>query len=285
MISHLHRDLNMNHEFGTSIAGDYLQTHVDPVDVIFADPPFNIGEPYAGHMDNMSPQQFEQFTAQWFEKALHDLKPQGSMFIAVPDDMVLQIELLRSVNHLTRINWLIWHYRFGPHMKGRFIPSHVHIFWLSRLAMKDVYFNFEAVMERSDRASKYYDSRTWCKGLTTPGMRPPFDVWEFPRVVGNSKARVPECPNQMPREIIARCVLAATPKGGVVLDPFLGSGTTGSVCEQVKVRWVGIDKGSIDAADRRIIRDKARDFADLEGTGEETDRGSPGIPQPQVPKA
>lgn len=248
----------MNHKLpnGSIVVEDFLSADVETsFDVAFCDPPYNIGEPYEGHRDEMDPDQFFEFTRKWFTKALGCVSAAGSMFVVCPDDMVADVENISRELNLTRVNWIIWHYRFGPHINTRFIPSHAHILWYTRVQRTEVYFNFDAVAEESDRSKKYFDSRTFM--TKNPGMRPPFDVWEVPRVVGNSKARVPESPNQLPREVVARCLVAACPPRGRVLDPFCGSGTTASVCEREGFSYTLYEKGikTAEAAAARVLRD------------------------------
>ena len=98
----------------------------------------------------------------------------------------------------------------------------------------------------SDRATKYNDERT--KDTATPGLRPPLDVWGadgepfWGRVPGNSKERRPNHPNQLPEVYLERVLLSASDPEDLVLDPFLGSGTSCTVARALGRRSIGIER-------------------------------------------
>jgi len=69
-----------------------------------------------------------------------------------------------------------------------------------------------------------------------PRGRVPSDVFDFPRVTGNSKQRRSWCPTQLHEGLVERCIKMTTPENGTVLDPFAGSGTTLRVCKRLNVQ-------------------------------------------------
>lgn len=215
-------------------------------DLVFADPPFNIGETYDSHDDNMPSVEFYQFTNSWLSAAMKLVKSNGILAINVPDSMVC---FILTLCNFQRIDWVIWHYRFGQCGKSKFISSHTHCL-IFRNGYGPHTFNAEDIMVPSLRASKYNDIRTMHS--ETPGMRVPFDVWDdIPRVVGNSKERVAGHPNQLPLKYLERIVRAYTNKGEMVLDPFGGTGTTAAVCKMLSRRSCTIEKSAAYCADIR----------------------------------
>jgi DNA modification methylase len=76
----------------------------------------------------------------------------------------------------------------------------------------------------------------------------PGDVFDFTRVVGNSKQRRPWHPTQLNEGLVERCVRLTTPEGESVLDPFGGTGTTLRVCRPLAYpcTLIEIDKGYCD---------------------------------------
>ena len=76
------------------------------------------------------------------------------------------------------------------------------------------------------------------------------DVWEFDRVVGKKQLHQ----NQKPVELIERMIFKHSEPGGVVLDPFMGSGTTGVACVKHGRKFIGyeLDKRYFDIAEKRI---------------------------------
>ena len=203
-------------------------------DFIFADPPFNIGENYDSHDDRMSDAEFKDWTYQWFKCCRDTIKPGGVIAINVPDDMVFRILWCADVFSpaLKRIDWCIWHYRFGQCGRSKFISSHTHILIFKRLGDNgdDIQhvFNSDDILVESLRSSQYRDRRTL--DSATPGERVPLDVWtDIPRVVGNSRERVVGHPNQLPERYLERLIRAYTNPGNFVFDPFGGTGTTSVV--------------------------------------------------------
>ena len=81
--------------------------------LIFADPPFNIGEDYGAWNDNLSRPQYVEFTYEWIDACLGVLASCGSIWIHVPDEIVAEIVMHLKKRGLVMINWCLWHYRFG----------------------------------------------------------------------------------------------------------------------------------------------------------------------------
>lgn len=227
-------------------------------DMLAADPPYNMGFTYENHDDKMEPSAFVSWTARWMEELHRIAKPDAGIWLLVPDDMVHNILHISSRLKWHRINWIIWHYRFGVHTKSKFINSKTHLFWFTKSG--EFRFNFDAVATASDRMSKYNDSRTFIKKFTPSGMRPPLDVWEWPRVVGNSKERVPEGPNQVPDELWFRAVDACTKPGDQVVEAFSGTGTLADVCARLDRNYIGFDNGPIVTAAAQLRLDTAIKF-------------------------
>ena len=116
--------------------------------------------------------------------------------------------------------------------------------------------NADAILEQSDRASIYNDKRTQDKP-NNKGMRVPMDVWYgkyWGRVQGNNKERRHGHHNQIPEVYLERIILACTKKGDLVLDPFVGIGTTSTVARAHNRRSIGIEysQSSAESAWERI---------------------------------
>jgi DNA modification methylase len=214
------------------------------IDLIFADPPFNQGEPYGVWKDALSPEGYRRFTYQWLDACIGVLAPHGSLWVNVPDHIAAEIVVHLKSRNLHLINWCVWHYRFGVWRDTNFIGSKVHVLYFA----KDLRFrrwNPQAIRVPSDRATKYNDART--RQTQTPGLRVPFDVWGgegepyWGRVQGNNKERCPDHPNQLPEVYLERVIRATSNEGDLVLDPFLGSGTTCTVARALGRRSIGIE--------------------------------------------
>jgi site-specific DNA-methyltransferase (adenine-specific) len=218
------------------------------VDLIFADPPFNWDVPYGEWNDARPREEYLAFTHEWLDACLTVLNDRGSMWVNIPDDTAAEIVVHLKQRGMVMINWCIWHFRFGQHRTGNFIVSKVHALYFARDRDNRVW-NPEAVLEPSDRAAIYDDPRT--RQTKRPGMRVPLDVWYgrlWGRIQGNNKERRKNHQNQIPEVYLERVIRACSQEGQLVLDPFLGSGTTCTVARALGRRSIGIEYSSQNAA-------------------------------------
>lgn len=217
-------------------------------DMVFADPPFNIGYKYDKYDDKKAKNRYLTWTRDWIEQCVRVLKPHGSIYIAIGDDYAAHIKLiLEDELGLTLRNWIIWHYSFGQQTKTKFARAHTHILYFVKDA-KDFVFNDDVVRVISDRQKKYRDKRA------NPAGKMPDDVWnEYPRVCGTFIERT-GFPCQMPESLLARVIRASSNEGDWVLDPFCGSGTTATVAHKLRRVYTSIDisKPYAEAARQRI---------------------------------
>jgi site-specific DNA-methyltransferase (adenine-specific) len=211
------------------------------VDLIFADPPFNWDVDYGKWQDRLPRDAYLKFTHEWLDACLRVLAPHGSIWINIPDDTAAEVVMHLKENKLVMINWCIWHFRFGQCRNANFIVSKVHVLYFVRNPNKRIW-NPDQILEPSDRATTYADVRT--RGTQTPGRRVPLDVWYGPywgRIQGNNKERRASHENQIPEVYMERIIRACSKKDYLVLDPFLGSGTTCTVARALGRRSIGIE--------------------------------------------
>jgi site-specific DNA-methyltransferase (adenine-specific) len=214
------------------------------VDLVFADPPFNWNRAYDKWNDSMPREDFVQFTYEWIDACLELLSERGSFWINIPDDTCAEIVMHMKARKMEMVNWCIWHYRFGQNTTSRFVNSKVHALYFARDA-KNRTWNPMEIVEPSDRATTYFDPRTTSKkdGMP-PGMRVPLDVWYgayWGRVQGNNKERRGYHDNQLPEAYLERVILSTSNEGDLVLDPFLGSGTTAVMARAYGRRFIGTE--------------------------------------------
>ena len=213
------------------------------VDLIFADPPFNWKRAYDKWDDDMPDDEYLRFTYDWLDLCADALTPTGSMWVNIPDDWAAEIVVHLKSRGLHMVNWCIWHYRFGQNTSGRFINSKVHALYFAK-SRKDRTFNTSDILEPSDRATTYFDPRTFNKKEGTSGMRLPMDVWYgkyWGRIQGNNAERRHNHDNQIPEVYLERVIRACSNEGDLVMDPFLGSGTTGLIAHELGRRAIGIE--------------------------------------------
>ena len=244
------------------IQGDCLQVlNEGPegwIDLVFADPPFNIGYLYHGYNDELKADDYLKFSKDWMRAVHRSLKPTGSFFLAIGDEYAADLCVIarRELGFNLR-NWIIWHYTFGQQPKAKFARSHTHILYFTK-DEKHFTFNADAVRVASARQTTYGDSRANPKGKLpddTWFLRPQeanaadeqlfsnaSDTWNVSRVCGTFKEREGWHGCQMPMGVLDRIIKAASNPGDVVVDPFNGSGTTVVSAAMLGRQYVGIDQ-------------------------------------------
>jgi site-specific DNA-methyltransferase (adenine-specific) len=249
-------------------------------DLVFADPPFNIGYEYDVYHDRRSKADYLAWVEQWLAAAVRVLSPTGSLFVAIGDEFAAEHKIRLDALGLTLRNWIVWHYTFGVSCTKKFNRSHAHILYYVR-DPKRYTFNADAVRVPSARQTTYADRRanpigklpddTWVlrPQESSVHFQPNCDTWAVSRVCGTFRERTNH-PCQMPEAILDRIILAATNPGDLVLDPFAGSGTTLVVAKKRHRQYLGVElsEAYADAIRKRL---QMLDFHDE--------------PSPQRPKA
>ncbi len=224
------------------------------VDLVFADPPFNIGYLYHNYDDRRDVDEYVEWSERWMRGA-SGAKPSGSFYLAIGDEFAADLchAARRSIGFNMR-NWIIWHYTFGQQTKKMFAKSHTHILYFTKRE-EGFTFNPDAVRVASARQTTYGDKRANAKGKLPDDvwyLRPqetpePFfaaeaDTWNVLRVCGTFKEREGWHGCQMPIDVLKRIILASSNPGDIVLDPFNGSGTTVVAAALLGRNYVGIDQ-------------------------------------------
>jgi site-specific DNA-methyltransferase (adenine-specific) len=215
---------------------DLLSKVKEPfADLVFADPPFNIGYQYDKYHDKQKKDKYLHWTRDWMAACVNVLKPTGSFYIAIGDEYAAHVRIIGEELGLHVRNWIIWHYTFGQQTKAKFARAHAHIFYFVK-DEKEYTFNDWAIRLPSDRQLIYNDKRANSVG------KMPDDVWNtYARVCGTFKERQGWHPCQMPELLLARIIAASSNPGDLVLDPFNGSGTTAAAAMQLGRDYCGFD--------------------------------------------
>lgn len=205
--------------------------------LVFADPPFNIGQEYQGYVDRVSQDTFAQFTADWINVARHRIhKDTGVLCLHGPDELCELYLRIMSPLSMKREAWIIWNYGFGQYNEHNWTDAKCHLLvysWGTTL--------WDPPRVPSVRM-KMGDTRA-C------GLRVPSNVWGtlqdgpyWGRVQGNNEERWPGHPNQLPERYLERIIRTYTIPGDKILDPFGGSGTTivvaealGRICDTIDI--------------------------------------------------
>jgi modification methylase len=226
------------------------------VDVIFADPPYNLQlggmltRPDQSQVDAVddewdqfaSFQAYDAFTRAWLLACRRVLKPSGTIWVIGSYHNIFRVGATLQDLNFWILNDVIWRKTNPmPNFKGRrFQNAHETMIWATRDPKAKGYtFNYDAMKAANDDVQMRSD-------------------WLFPICNGGERLKDADGkkvhPTQKPEALLARILMASSKPGDVVLDPFFGSGTTGAVAKRLGRHFVGIEREQsyIDAARERI---------------------------------
>ena len=211
--------------------------------LIFADPPYNIGINYGrgAKADRLTDEAYLTWCAKWMSTCERLLTADGSLWVMINDEYADHFGLLLRETGLHRRAWIKWYETFGVNCSTNFNRCSRHIFYCVKNPRRFV-FNADAVTRPSDRQLKYADRRAAPNGKLWD------NVWSIPRLVENSRERLPDFPTQLPLALVQPIVECASDPGDLVIDPFCGSGTTGVAAGKSGRRFIGIEQS------RRFVR-------------------------------
>jgi site-specific DNA-methyltransferase (adenine-specific) len=258
---------------GVFLEGDCLDvmTHMRPssVDLVFLDPPFNIGKAYdsADVQDDVRPEIYKGLCRSWILEAINVLRPGGALFIYhLPKFLIDLGAWLNSIHLIDYKAWIALKMKAGFPIRGRLHPAHYGLLYYVKAGGRPT---FNVVRERSPRCrsckelirdyggyrkkySKYeYDGDVWIQIS---------DFWEDTRPASHDKLRAVRV-NELPLQVPERAILLASRPGDVILDCFAGGGSTLQAAEQNGRKWIGIDMASYKSSLQRI-----KTFLDSEET-------------------
>lgn len=243
--------LQFEHQHGQLYQGDSTKWLAslphDSVDLIFADPPYNIKK---AEWDSFESQEaYINWSMQWITPASKILKPTGSLYICGFSEILADLKHPAS-RYFSSCRWLIWHYRNKANLGkdwGRSHESILHLrktnaFQLNQDDIRIPYGNHTLKYPSHPQAeTSNFGNGTKRENWTPhPKGAKPKDVLEIPTTCNGMGEKTPH-PTQKPEELLRRLVLGASEKGDVVVDPFSGSGTTLVVAEQLGRKWAGCD--------------------------------------------
>lgn len=219
------------------------------VDLVFADPPYNIKKAEWDTFE--SQQQYVDWSIGWIEQAARVLKSSGTLYICGFSEILADLRL-PAFRFFRGCRWLVWHYKNKANLGTDWGRSHESILHFRK--SRDFTFNVDDVRipygshtlrypeHPQAKTSQYGNGGKQESHLWHPHPRgaKAKDVLEIPTTCNGMHEKTPH-PTQKPEELIRVIVLASSKPGDLVIDPFLGSGTTAVVAEQLKRKWKGCD--------------------------------------------
>lgn len=213
-------------------------------DLLIADPPYNLDKDFHGsRFSRMDDAAYEAYTGQWLDAALPCLKPNGSVYVCCDWRSSAVIgRVLESRLHVR--NRITWQREKGRGAKKNWKNSMEDI-WFATVS-EDYSFDADAVRQRRRVLAPYRDKgqpKDWQE--TKDGRfrdTAPSNFWDDISIPYWSMPENTAHPTQKPEKLMAKLVLASCPKGGTVLDPFLGSGSSAVTAKKLGRHFVGIEQ-------------------------------------------
>jgi len=231
----------------------------DTFDLIFVDPPYYLQLPKGKRLKRpdgseiipvydkwdkfKNYEEFDEFTLNWLTECQRVLKPTGTLWVIGMYHNIFRVGKIMQDLGLWFLNDVIW-VKIGalPNLNGRrFTNNHETLIWaVKNKHCKGYTFNYELLKEINN------------------GKQMKDTDWVFPICTGNERLRdrngIKVHTTQKPIGLIKRVILTASNKGDLVLDPFLGTGTTAVAAQGLGRKWIGIEKEKryVEVARKRI---------------------------------
>ncbi len=218
------------------------------VDLVVADPPYAIAKEEWDEFESIA--SYLDWCDRWLAAAARVLRPTGSAYVCGFSEILAEVKVRCQHHFAGGCRWLVWYYRNKANLGADWGRSHESILHLRR--QRPVRLNIDAVRVPYNDHTKRYPERTqavssqYGNGKRRDRWQPhplgakPRDVFEIP-VLCNGTAEKTLHPTQKPEELIRRFIEASTEPGDLVVDPFVGSGTTALVAERSGRRWIAGD--------------------------------------------
>jgi site-specific DNA-methyltransferase (adenine-specific) len=245
---------------GTLFGGDavaWLRTLPnESVDLVFADPPYNLRRERWDDFGSQS--DYLAWSDSWIREVARILRRDGSLYVCGFSELLADVKVV-AAPYFAGCRWLVWYYRNKANLGRDWGRSHESILHLRR---PDFTLDVDAARVPYNAHTLRYPSHPQAK-TSRYGRKPyvwcpnplgakPRDVIEIPTLTNGMREKTAH-PTQKPLELVRRLVAAASRPGNTVLDPFAGSGTTFVACEALGRRWLGCE---VDPGFQRLILER-----------------------------
>jgi site-specific DNA-methyltransferase (adenine-specific) len=227
--------------FGDAVEALSSKISDNSIDLIFVDPPYNIGKDFNGRKDKWkSDQSYLEWCYKWLDICLQKLKYNGSLYLmaATQNMPYFDVYLRGKIQILSRI---VWFYDSSGVQAKKYYGSLYEPILFCVKDENDYIFNAEDILVEAKTGAKrkLIDYRKPVPSRYNT-KKIPGNVWEIPRV----RYRMNEYenhPTQKPEALLERIIRASSNPGDVVLDPFAGTFTTASVAKSLKRKSISIE--------------------------------------------
>ena len=223
------------------VEGDAIEVMKDipssSIDITFADPPFNLNKSYEHYEDDKETKDYLNWCKEWLTQMVRITKPTGSIFVHnIPKWLTYFASHLNEMAYFR--HWIAWD-AMGAPLGKTLLPNHYGILWY----VKSKEFKFYDIRMPHSRCReckailKDYGGK---KELIHPFGTLISDMWTDIYRIRHKKRR-DEHPCQLPIHLLERLILITTDENDIVLDPFVGTGTTAIAAKRLGRKFIGID--------------------------------------------
>ena len=221
---------------------EVLSAIKEPVDLVFADPPFNLGKHYGnGLSDSLASEQYLRWCERWIAACIQLLSPGGAFFLFNLPRWNVELGHCLGRAGLQFRHWIAIDIKYSLPIPGRLYPSHYSLLYYTK--GKARVFDRPRVPVPTCRhcGGDIKDYGGHRSKLNPAGLNLT-DVWaDIPPVRHQSTKR--RAANELSPKLLRRVLSIASSPGDLVLDPFGGSGTTYIAAEEMRRRWLGVEVG------------------------------------------
>jgi len=224
------------------ILGDCTEVMKDipseSVDMCFADPPFNLGKNYKSYDDKRPDDEYLEWSRIWLNELVRIVKPTGSIFVHnIPRWLVYFGAILNESAYFR--HWIAWDAKGHP-FSNTLVPSHYGILYYTKRPKGYKFYDIRSPHKRCRICSNYLADYGGKKYKRHPFGPLVSDVWNDIDRIRNGSRR-DEHPCQLPVPLLERIILMSTDPGDIVVDPFLGTGTTAIAAKALGRHYIGIE--------------------------------------------
>ena len=227
------------------------------VDLIVADPPYTIRKDFGLGTISIKESSFAVWCDKWIAECARILKSNGSIYICINWEASSIIEASLKKHFIVR-NRITWKRDKGRGAKHNW-KNNMEDIWFATKSDKYT-FNLNDVMVKKPVIAPYTDATGQPKDWQEIDGKKfrfthPSNIWTDLTVPFWSMAENTEHPTQKPEKLIERIILASSNKNNLVMDPFLGSGTTAVVARRLGRKYLGfeIEKKFYTLAKKRLL--------------------------------
>ena len=210
------------------------------VDMTFADPPFNLKKKYGNYKDSKETVDYLNWCNRWISEMVRVTKPTGSIFVHnIPRWLTYYAEHLNKIAHFR--HWIAWDSGGAP-LGKTLLPNHYGILYYTKsVSYKNFKFYDIRYPHPKCRVCKEFLKDYGGKKDQAHDLGPLLsDVWNDIHRIRHKKRR-DQHPCQLSIPLLERLILMTTDAGDIVLDPFIGTGTTAVAAKQMGRKYIGID--------------------------------------------